>query len=292
MFTGSIVAGITPFNNEKVDVLAYEKIVEWHIVNGTQAFVACGSTGESSLLTSDEWELVLATAIRVSAGRIPVIAGCGAVSTHETIRLTKRAKELGADAALIVAPFYVKPNPEGIYQHYKQVSETVDIPVILYNNPGRTNVDFSIDTIVRLASLKNVVALKDSNTDVSRVMALRARLPQTFALLSGDDPSAAAYLACGGVGLISVTANAAPALCRRLCDSWTSGDLATFKKTRDELAVINEALSGETNPTPVKYAASVLGLCRNEVRLPLVPVMAQTAQRIDAVLKDKVAKVA
>lgn len=279
-FTGSIVASITPFRNGSVDVLALEKIVEWHIANGTQGIVPCGTTGEGALLTQTEWELVISTVVKTSNKRIPVIAGCAAPSTHETVRLTARAKELGADAALIIAPYYVKPNQEGVFLHYKTISDSVDLPLIVYNNPARNCINCTVETVVRLASLKNVVAWKDSDTDISRVMAIKARAPH-FPLLSGDDPSTAGYLASGGDGMISVIANVAPKLCRQLWDSWSNGDLATFKTCRDELAALNTAVSGEVNPTPIKYAASLLGLCQNEVRLPLVPVTPQTAQKID-----------
>lgn len=279
------MALITPFSNGKVDREALKKLVSWHIDSGTQAIVACGSTGESALLTYDERHNILQDVISAANKRIPIIAGCGAPSTAECIGLVRQAKEIGASAALVVSPYYVKPSQQGQYEHFFQIHEAVDLPLILYNNPARTSVDMSLDLVAQLAELPRIVGLKDSNPDVSRAIGLRRMITRSFALLSGDDPLAAAYLANGGHGCISVTANVAPHFCHQLMSSWFHRDLDHFAMMRDQLDILNRALSSETNPIPIKCAVAELGYCRNELRLPLLPASSQTQQLLRQTLQ-------
>jgi 4-hydroxy-tetrahydrodipicolinate synthase len=276
MFSGSIVAIITPFHQGQVDSEALKKLVEWHIAEGTQGIVACGSTGESALLTAEERSQVIKTCVEAARKRIPIIVGCGAPSTAETIDMVKQAETLGADAILVVTPYYVKPNPEGVFRHFESISQASSLPIVIYNNPGRAVVDLSIDLIARLAEIPTVIGLKDSNTDLTRPILIRQKVQKDFCLLSGDDPTAAAYLAHGGHGCISVTANAAPAACQKLITFWQQGNLSKFAVYRDELLPLHQAMIAETNPAPAKYAVSVLGRCQNEMRLPLIPVTSQT----------------
>ncbi|WP_010299270.1 4-hydroxy-tetrahydrodipicolinate synthase [Candidatus Odyssella thessalonicensis] len=283
-FSGSIVALITPFHNGEVDINSLKKIVEWHLVEGTQGFVACGSTGEAALLTASERRLVLETVVKAAAGRVPVIAGCGAPATHEVKAMMEEAKALGCDAALVVTPYYVKPTPEGVYQHFKVLNQ-IGLPIVLYNNPGRAVTGLSVDTVVRLAELPMVVAIKDSCEDLTRVIKMRQRINKEFSFLSGDDPIATAYMAHGGDGVISVSANVVPRLVQQLMDAWVNKDIGTFSKLRDQLLAVHEAMFIETSPSPIKYAASQLGLCNSEVRLPLVPVTDAAKSVVDHALK-------
>lgn len=282
--SGSIVALITPFHKGEIDVKALEKLVEWHIQEGTQGIVACGSTGEAALLTVAERCLVLDTVVKAVSGRIPVIAGCGAPSTHEALSMMTEAKVLGCDAALVVTPYYVKPMPEGIYQHF-QVLNTVGLPIVLYNNPGRAVTGLSVDTVVRLAGLPMVMAIKDSCEDLTRVIKFRQLIKKPFSFLSGDDPIATAYVAHGGDGVISVSANVVPGLCQRVMDSWRSRDLDTFADLRDRLLSIHEAMFVETSPSPVKYAVSRLGFCSAEVRLPMIAATDAAKKTVDQALQ-------
>lgn len=284
LFSGSIVALITPFRNNKIDIDALRKLVLWHIQEGTQAIVACGSTGEAALLTIQEREQVISTVIDAAQGRIPIIAGCGAPSTHDALGMVQQAKELGCAAALVVTPYYVKPTEEGIYQHFKTLN-TVDLPILIYNNPGRSIVGLSVDLVVRLATLSNVVGIKDSCDDLTRVVKMRHRITKPFSFLSGDDPIATAYLAHGGHGFISVTANVAPKQCQQIVESWEKGDILTFGILRDTLIHLHEAVLRETNPSPIKYAVSTLGYCEETVRLPLVPISQETKGMIHEALK-------
>jgi 4-hydroxy-tetrahydrodipicolinate synthase len=282
-FSGSIVALITPFDKGEVDVGALKKLVEWHMAEGTQGIVACGSTGEAALLTPAEREVTLSTVVKTAAGRLPVIAGCGAPSTHETFAMMTRAKALGCEAALVVTPYYVKPTPDGVYQHFRALTE-VGLPTILYNNPGRAATGLSVETVVRLAELPTVVAIKDSCDDLTRVVKMRQQIHKDFSFLSGDDPIATAYVAQGGDGVISVSANVVPRLCHQVMAAWKSRDLETFSKLRDRLLPLHESLFMETSPSPVKYAVSKLGFCTPEVRLPLVPASEKARGVVDQVL--------
>ncbi|MEI8295607.1 MAG: 4-hydroxy-tetrahydrodipicolinate synthase [Alphaproteobacteria bacterium] len=284
MFHGSIVALITPFLNGKIDLDALEKLVNWQIAEGTQGILACGATGEGSLLTLSEWQSVLRQVVTVAAGRVPVLAGCGMTGTAETIMLAQYAKELGAKAALIMTPCDVKPSQQGVYEHFRKISDTVHIPIIVYNNPGRAVVDLSVELIGRLAQLPRIVGLKDSHVDTSRVIALRRLVPQDFALLAGDDLFASAFLANGGHGCISITANVAPLLFKEFVATWFVRDIDRFMQLRDQLDPLYRALTAETNPVPIKFAMSHLGACHNELRLPLLPASAQTQDLIKEAL--------
>ncbi|WP_084756148.1 4-hydroxy-tetrahydrodipicolinate synthase [Candidatus Paracaedibacter symbiosus] len=286
MFSGSIVALITPFLNGEIDLTAIKKLVNWHVDQGTNAIVACGSTGEAALLNNSERRLVIETVIRENDGRLPIIVGCGAPSTHEVMAMMREAKELGADAALVVTPYYVKPTPEGIFQHFKALNEAVELPIIIYNNPGRAVVGLSVELVVRLAELTNVVGIKDSCEDLTRVIKMRQQIKKPFSFLSGDDPIATAYLAHGGDGVISVSANVVPKLCSQMVAAWKQRDLDLFSSLRDKLLPLHEAMFVEANPAPAKYVMSQLQLITEEVRLPLVPVSAAARQKLDQVIKS------
>jgi 4-hydroxy-tetrahydrodipicolinate synthase len=280
MFSGSIVALVTPFFQDRIDEKALRDLVDWHCDQGAQAIVVCGSTGEGALLTPQERHQVLSVSLDAASKRIPIIMGCSSASTAEAAAMTKEAESLGAAAALVVTPYYVKPMPEGIFQHFQAISKASTLPLIIYNHPGRTSIDLSIDLLIRLATLTPVVGIKDSGTDLRRPIQLRQAISKPFCFFSGDDPTASAYLANGGDGCISVTANVAPKLCREMITAWKSQDLETFSKIRDLLSSLHEALLLETNPSPLKYAVSLLGKCHNEVRLPLVPVSPATEAKI------------
>lgn len=286
MFSGSIVALITPFLNGEIDIAAIKKLVNWHIDQGTDGFVVCGSTGEAALLADEERRLVIETVIRENAGRLPVIVGCGAPSTYETIKMMQQAKALGATAALVVTPYYVKPSPEGIFQHFKVLNEATTLPIILYNNPGRAAVGLSTELVIRLASLSNVVAIKDSCDDLTRVVKMRQQIKKPFSFLSGDDPIATAYLAQGGNGVISVSANVAPKWCGQMVKAWNTRDLDTFAKLRDKLLPLHEVVFIEASPAPVKYVASQLKITTDEVRLPLVAASLGAREKLDKVINE------
>jgi len=280
MFSGSITALITPFTNGKVDEEAFRKFVDWQIKQGTHALVSCGTTGESPTLSHDEDMRVTAICVEVADGRVPVIAGTGSNSTSEAIALTKSAKEAGADAALIVTPYYNKPTQDGLYAHFKAIHDAVEIPIIIYNIPGRCIVDMSVETMARLAELPNIIGVKDATADLKRPALTRGAIDEDFCQLSGEDATIVPFLAQGGHGCISVTANVAPALCANLHNAWKGGDFNEVARINDRLMPLHEALFVESSPGPVKYAASQLGLCENRVRLPLVTVKASTEERV------------
>jgi 4-hydroxy-tetrahydrodipicolinate synthase len=286
MFKGSIVALLTPFRNGAVDEKAFQAFVEWQVAQGTHGLVPCGTTGESPTLTHDEHMRVVELCVEASAGRVPVIAGTGSNSTAEAIALSRHAKEADADAVLVVTPYYNKPTQEGLYQHYKAIHDAVDIPIIIYNIPGRSVIDMSVATMARLAKLPNVVGVKDATADLTRPLRTRVEIGPEFCQLSGEDATVAAFLAQGGQGCISVTANVAPAQCSALHNAWQAGDWPTVERLRDQLMPLHGALFVETSPGPVKYAASLLGLCSDEMRLPMVPVGEQTRHAVrDAMVK-------
>ena len=271
MFKGSIVALITPFTDHGVDEKAFQGLVDWQIGEGTQGLVPCGTTGESPTLSHPEHERVIELCVEVAAGRVPVIAGTGSNSTEEAISLTRHARKAGADAALVVTPYYNKPTQEGLYQHFKAIHDAVDLPIVIYNIPGRSVIDMSIDTMARLAELPRIVGVKDSTADLVRPLATRVRIGPEFCQLSGEDATATAFLAQGGHGCISVTANIAPRLCAEMHNAWAAGDLKRMEAARDRLMPLHRALFLETSPGPVKYGAKLLGRCGDHVRLPLVP---------------------
>lgn len=284
MFRGSITALITPFKNGEIDFPAFERLIEWQIEQGSHGVVPCGTTGESPTLSHDEHNAIVERCVAVVKGRIPVIAGTGSNSTKEAIDLTHHAQESGADGALIVTPYYNKPTQEGLYQHYKAIHDAVDLPIILYNIPGRCVIDMNVETMARLAKLKNIIGVKDATGDLTRPLETARVIDSDFRQFSGDDITAAAFLAQGGHGVISVIGNIAPALCAQLQDSWVEGDMETFARVRDLLAPLGKALFVETNPAPIKYAASVLGLSSDEVRLPLVKASDNARKLVDAAM--------
>ena len=284
MFKGSIAALITPFRDGKVDVQAFRKLVEWQIDQGTHGLVPCGTTGEAPTLTYDEHKQVIEVCIEAAANRVPVIAGTGSNSTAEAIELTRHAKEAGADGVLVVTPYYNKPTQEGLYLHYKAINDCADIPILIYNIPGRSVVDMSVDTMARLFKLSNIVGVKDATANMARVSQQRAAMGSDFIQLSGEDATALGFMAHGGTGCISVTANVAPALCAEFQLACLAGNFRLALQLQDRLMPLHEALFVESNPGPVKYAASKLGLCNGETRLPLAPIAAASRKRVDDAL--------
>ena len=284
MFHGSIVALVTPFRNGAVDERAFQDIVEWHLREGTHGFVPVGTTGESPTLSHDEHRRVVELCVEAVARRRPVIAGTGSNSTDEAISLTRHAKAAGADAALVVTPYYNKPTQEGLYAHYKAINDAVDLPIIIYNIPGRSVVDMGIETMARLAKLPNIVGVKDATADIVRPLLTRAACGAEFCQLSGEDANAVAFLAHGGQGCISVTANVAPRLCAEMQEAWRAGRPAEALAIHHRLLPLHQALFCETSPAPAKYALSRLGRCAAEVRLPLVEIAERSRERVDAAL--------
>ena len=274
---GSIVAIVTPmFEDGSVDWKGLEKLVEWHIAQGTNSIVAVGTTGEASTLSLAEHKQVIKEIVRVANKRIPIIAGTGANSTHEAIELTKEAKELGADAALLVTPYYNKPTQEGLYQHYKAIAEAVDLPQILYNVPGRTGVDMLNETVIRLADIPQIIGIKDATGDVPRGQALIEGLRgKKMTVYSGDDATAYQLIALGALGNISVTANVAPKEMSQICAAAISGDAEHAKALNNEIANLHNILFCESNPIPVKWALHEMGLIGTGIRLPLTPLAEQ-----------------
>lgn len=286
MFRGSITALITPFSSGAVDYDAFETLVEWQIDQGSHGVVACGTTGESPTLSSEEHARIVERTVAVVKGRIPVIAGTGTNSTASTIEATLHAERSGADAALIVTPYYNKPTQEGLYAHYKAVHDATDLPIVIYNIPGRSVVDMSLEVMSRLAELPRIVGVKDATADLSRVALLRARVGDEFCQLSGEDGTALPFLAAGGHGCISVTSNVAPALCAQMQDAWNDGRIDDAQAISDQLAPVSKSLFFETSPAPVKYACSRLGLCSDEVRLPMLPASAGARKAVEAAMAE------
>lgn len=284
MFKGSITALITPFKNGLLDEEALRKLVEWQIAEGTHGLVPTGTTGESPTLNFDEHKRVIDVTIEVARGRVPVIAGTGSNSTDEAIELSQHAERSGADGLLIVNPYYNKPTQDGLYHHFKAINDKVGIPIIIYNIPSRTNVDMSVATMARIFELKNVVGVKDATANLARVSQQRAALGPDFIQLSGEDATALGFTAHGGHGCISVASNVAPRLCAEFQSTLLKGDFASALAQQDRLLPLFDALFVETNPGPVKYAASRLGLCSAEMRLPLVPISDAAKKVVDAAL--------
>jgi len=280
MFRGSITALITPFRNGKLDENAFRSLVEWQIEEGTEGLVPCGTTGESPTLSHAEHKRVVEVCIDAADGKVPVIAGTGSNSTAEAIELTEHAKKAGAQAALVVTPYYNKPTQEGLYQHYKAIQDAVELPVIIYNIPGRCVIDMSVETMARLAELPRIVGVKDATADLARPLATRLAIKKAFCMLSGEDATAVPFLAGGGHGCISVTANVAPRMCSTMQKAWRDGDLKTVMTMQDRLMPLHQALFCETSPGPVKYAASLLGKCAADTRLPLVEIKQASKERV------------
>ena len=283
-FKGSITALITPFKDGKVDERAFQRLVEWQIDQGTHGLVPCGTTGESPTLTHDEHRRVVEMCIEASAGRVPVIAGTGSNSTAEAVELTRHAKRAGADGVLVVTPYYNKPTQEGLYLHFKAINDCADVPIVIYNIPGRSVIDMSVETMARLFKLANVVGLKDATANMARASQQRAALGQEFVQLSGEDATALGFMAHGGQGCISVTANVAPALCAEFQLACLAGNFHRALQLQDRLMPLHDALFVESNPGPVKYAASKLGLCSADTRLPLAPLAPASRKRVEEAL--------
>ena len=285
MFKGSIVALITPFKNNMMDEERYRSLIHYHISNGTKAVVPAGTTGESPTLNHDEHKKVIEIAVKECKDKIPVIAGTGSNSTAEAIELSKHAEKAGADGLLVVTPYYNKPVQEGLFQHYKLINDNVGIPIIIYNIPPRAVVDMSVDTMARLFELKNIVGVKDATADLNRVNQQLEKMGSEFIQLSGEDGTALEFNMRGGVGCISVTANIAAKLCADFQDACLNKNYKLAKEINDKLMPLHKALFLESNPSPVKYAASLLKLSPEDVRLPLVKVTENTKKEVEKALK-------
>ncbi len=283
-FRGSITALITPFKDGRLDEKAFQNLVEWQIGQGTHGLVPVGTTGESPTLTHEEHKRVVELCIEAAAGRVPVIAGAGSNSTAEAVELTRHAKSAGAAGVLVVTPYYNKPTQEGLYLHFKAVNDCADIPIILYNIPGRSIVDMSVETMQRLAKLPNIAGVKDATANMARASQERLAIGTDFVLLSGEDATALGFMAHGGHGCISVTANVAPALCSEFQLACLGGNFKLALQLHERLMPLHDALFVESNPTPVKYAAERLGLCAGEARLPLAPMQPASKAKVDAAL--------
>ena len=287
LFKGSMPALVTPFRMGQVDEKAFVALVERQVAAGTHGLVVCGTTGEASTLSHDEHRAVVELCVKTAAGRIPVIAGAGSNSTDEAISLTQHAKAVGASAALVVNPYYNRPTQEGVYAHYKTLVEAVQLPIFLYNVPGRTGSDTPPELIGRLSKLPNIIGIKDASADLSRVARHTALCGKDFIQISGEDPTAVGFNAQGGVGCISVTANVAPYQCAAMQEATLRGDYAEARRINDTLARLHRAMFLEASPAPAKYALSLLGLCADELRLPLVPVQsADVKKEIEAGMKE------
>jgi len=285
MFKGSMTALTTPFRNGAVDEKAYADFLAWQIDQGTHALVPCGTTGESPTLTHEEHKRVVEICIDVAKGNVPVIAGAGSNSTAEAISLSKHAEKAGADALLVVAPYYNKPNAEGQYLHFKAVAESVDVPVFIYNIPGRSIIDVSVNTMARLAKLPNIIGVKDATSDLARPLQVRTEIGPDFCQLSGEDATIVAFLAQGGCGCISVTANVAPRICSELHTAWMAGDYPKVWELRDKLMPLHAAMFCEPSPGPAKYALSLLGHGLPDTRLPLAPISDAAKATVKAAMK-------
>jgi 4-hydroxy-tetrahydrodipicolinate synthase len=287
MFKGSLVALITPMREDgSVDEKAYADLVDWQIKEGTNGVVPVGTTGESPTLSHKEHRRVVEIAIEVSAGRVPVIAGAGSNSTEEAIALTRHAKEAGADAALVVTPYYNKPTQEGMFLHYAAIADAVDLPIIIYNIPPRSVVDMSVETMARLAKHRNIIGVKDATANLVRPLHTRRACGDDFCQLSGEDHTALAFNAAGGSGCISVTANIAPRLCSQMQAAWFEGRVADAMALQNRLVPLHDSLFAETSPGPVKFAASLLGKTSERCRLPLAPVTQPTRDRVKAAMAE------
>ena len=280
MFKGSIPALITPFKDEKVDYSSFNTIIEWSISQGSHGFVPCGTTGESPTLSSEEHKKIVEECVRIVNNRVPVIAGTGSNNTSEAIDFTNHAEKCGADAALVVTPYYNKPTQEGLYQHYKKIANSTSLPIIIYNIPGRSVVDMSIDIMSELSNFKNIVGVKDATNDLFRPLLTQTKIKKNFCYLSGEDGTALPYLSQGGHGCISVTANIVPNLCSQLHNYWNQRNIEKAQIINLKLAKLHNALFVESSPGPVKYAAELLGLCSAKTRLPLVPIQENTKKNV------------
>jgi 4-hydroxy-tetrahydrodipicolinate synthase len=286
MFKGSMVAIVTPFRNGKVDEKALGELIEFQIKNGTDAIIPCGTTGESATLSHEEHQRVVELAVKTVNRRVPVIAGAGSNSTEETLKLTAFAKKAGADGALLITPYYNKPTQEGLYRHFKHVAGSVEIPIILYNVPGRTGVNMLPATVARLRESKNIVGIKEATGDMKQVSEVIRLCGRDFDVISGDDFTTLPLLSLGGVGAISVTANAAPADCAAMFDAFFSGKREEALRLHYKLEPLHGAMFLETNPIPVKTALALMGKIAEEFRLPLCPLADANKEKLKKALKD------
>ncbi len=286
MFKGSIPAVITPFVKDQVDYASLTKVLTHLIDNGSHGLVPCGTTGESPTLSHEEHKKIIEETIRIVDKRIPVIAGTGSNNTLEALEYTNHAENSGADAALIVTPYYNKPTQSGLYEHFKIIAEKTNIPIIIYNIPGRSIVDMNIETMVKLSKLKNIIGVKDATNDLFRPLLTRKKMQNKFCYLSGEDGTALAYLAQGGHGCISVTANVAPKLCSEMHSAWQESNISKAQEINLKLSSLHNALFIESSPGPVKYAASLLGLCNDSTRLPLSEINDDTKKIVKNCLQE------
>jgi 4-hydroxy-tetrahydrodipicolinate synthase len=286
MFKGSIVAIVTPFKNNKLDEKALTDLIEWHISEGTNAIVPCGTTGESATLEYDEHYRVIELTVQVVNKRVPVIAGTGANSTSETVMMTEKARSIGADGALLVVPYYNKPTQEGLYRHYRTVAESVDIPIVLYNVPGRTALNMLPRTVERLADLKNVVAIKEATGDMAQVSEIINLCGDRITVLSGDDFTTFPLIVLGGKGTISVSANVAPADLSAMCKAANEGNIEEARRLHYKLEPLNKGMFIETNPISVKTALSLMGKIEEEMRLPLCPMAEENKEKLKNIIKN------
>lgn len=285
MYKGSFVALLTPFKNGQVDEAAFQSFVEWQIKQGTNGLVPCGTTGESPTLNVKEHMRVIELCIEVAHGRLPVMAGTGANATAEAIELSRMAEKAGADSLLHVTPYYNKPSQEGLYQHYKAINDAVGIPIFIYNVPGRSVVNMSLDTMKRLAELPNIAGVKDATGDLERPIEVARAIGPDFCQMTGEDGTAIPFRAAGGNGCISVTGNILPALCAEQHAAWDAGNIARAQEIQKMLIPVHKAMFCETNPCPVKYASKVMGLSTGELRLPLVEISDASKAQVEAALK-------
>ena len=287
MFKGSIVALITPMHPDgALDEAAFERLIGWQVENGTSAIVPTGTTGESPTLTHEEHRRLIDLAVRAASGRIGVLAGTGSSSTAEAIATTRHAREAGADAALVVTPYYNKPTQDGLYRHYMAIADAVDLPIVIYNIPARSVIDMSVETMARLSRHPNIVGVKDATANLLRPLQIRRAAAPGFCQLSGEDGTALAFNAAGGSGCISVTANVAPALCAQMQAAWDRGEVRAAMALQDRLLPLHDALFAESSPAPVKYAASLLGRASETCRLPLAPLRDQTRALVRAAMEE------
>ncbi len=287
MFKGSNVALITPFKNNKLDEDKYISLIDFHLKNGTSGLVPAGTTGESPTLSHNEHQKVIEICVREAKGKIPIIAGTGSNSTDEAVALTKHAEKAGANGALVVTPYYNKPTQEGLYQHYKSINDNTSLPIIIYNIPSRCVIDMSVDTMARLFELKNIAGVKDATGDLNRLDQTIKKLGPEFIQLTGEDGLAFEFNKRGGVGIISVTGNIAPKLCadmQKYSKSKSDTEVKEAKKIDQMLQPLHKSLFAESNPAPVKYAAKLLGLCSDEIRLPLVNIKKETEDKVKKAL--------
>ncbi|MBC6497991.1 MAG: 4-hydroxy-tetrahydrodipicolinate synthase [Alphaproteobacteria bacterium GM7ARS4] len=284
-FQGSLTALITPFHEEGIDEASYIKLIEWQIEQGSHGLVPCGTTGETPTLSHEEHRRLIELCVKTASGRVPVMAGCGSNSTQEAVSLVRYAESVKADGVLVVSPYYNKPSQEGLYQHFKAVAEATALPVYLYNIPGRCVVDIEPHTMARLATLPSIAGVKDASNDMTRVMTIRQDIGAHFSQLSGEDATIVPFLAMGGHGCISVTANVAPQLCAQLHNAWQKKQWQEVERLNALLFPLHKALFVEPNPSPVKYVASCLGLCAPLVRLPLVPIAPETERLLRSLVE-------